>query len=156
MPAEFSTKRNSAFKQLEFLALKWAVTQKFSDHLVANQFKILTDNNPLTYVLSSAKLDATGQRWASALYSHYNFDISYRAGLRNGDADGLSRYPYHRISVDSTERMIVEDPTVKAICSGMTPVYIETLPMATLNITEVLGESGQTLAQKDMREIRTT
>ena len=90
---------------------------------MANHFKVLTDNSPLTYVLSSAKLDATGQIWASAL-SHYNFDISYRYELRNGEDDGLSRYPYHIISEDSTDRIVVEDPTVKAICSAMTPVYI--------------------------------
>jgi len=47
---------------------------------VAGQFKVLTDNNPLTYILSSAKLDGIGQRWASAL-SQY--------------ADGMSRYPCH-------------------------------------------------------------
>ena len=92
-------------------------------------------------------------RQAKKGHQHYNFDISYRAGFRNGDADGLSRYPYHRISEDSTDRIVVGDPTVKAVCGVMTPVYIETLPMATHNITEVLQESGQTLAQNDMREI---
>ena len=51
-------KNYSAFK-LEFLALKWAVTEKFADYLTLNHFIVLTDNNPLTYVLTSAKLDAT-------------------------------------------------------------------------------------------------
>lgn len=48
--------------KLEFLALKWAVTDKFHDHLYGHRFSVLTDNNPLKYVMSSAKLDATGQR----------------------------------------------------------------------------------------------
>lgn len=56
----------SAFK-LEFLALKWAVTEKFSDYLTMNHFLVVTDNNPLTYTLTSAKLDAKGNRWDSAL-----------------------------------------------------------------------------------------
>ena len=43
----------SAFK-LEFLALKWAVTERFSDYLMNNHFTVYTDNNPLTHVLSSA------------------------------------------------------------------------------------------------------
>jgi hypothetical protein len=55
-----SEKNYSAFK-LEFLALKWAITEKFSDYLLNNKFTVYTDNNLLTYVLSSAKLDATGQ-----------------------------------------------------------------------------------------------
>jgi hypothetical protein len=45
---------------------------------------VYTDNNPLTYVLSSAKLDATTQRWIAAL-SSYNFEIKYRPGVNNAD-----------------------------------------------------------------------
>ena len=50
----------------------------------------MTDNNPLTYVTTTAKLDATGQRWMAAL-AGYNFSLRYRAGRNNADADGLSR-----------------------------------------------------------------
>ena len=45
--------------KLEFLALKWAVCQKFYDYLYGAKFEVITDNNPLTYVMTSAKLDAT-------------------------------------------------------------------------------------------------
>ena len=76
--------------KLEFLALKWAVTDKFHDYLMGNSFEVVTDSNPLTYVLSSAKLDATGHRWVSAL-ANYNFTIRYRSGKQNQDADALSR-----------------------------------------------------------------
>ena len=48
-----SEKKYPAHK-LEFLALKWSVTEKFHDYLCGNTFSVLTDNNPLTYVLSSA------------------------------------------------------------------------------------------------------
>ncbi len=44
--------------KLEFLALKWAVTEKFSDYLYGTYFTVVTDSNPLTYILTSAKLDA--------------------------------------------------------------------------------------------------
>ena len=50
-----------------------------------------TDNNPLSYVLSSAKLDATGQRWIAALQGPYNFKIHYKPGRLNQVADSLSR-----------------------------------------------------------------
>ena len=78
--------------KLEFLALKWAVTDKFADYLYGNHFTVLTDNNPLTYVLTTAKLDATGHRWLAALAT-FNFDIKYKPGKQNQDADGLSRRP---------------------------------------------------------------
>ena len=56
-----SESRYSAYK-LEFLALKWAVTERYHDYLYGNTCTVLTDNNPLTYVLTSAKLDTTGHR----------------------------------------------------------------------------------------------
>ena len=50
----------------EFLALKWAVTEQFHEYLSLyrknrNEFVVRTDNNPLTYIFSSANLDAAGQ-----------------------------------------------------------------------------------------------
>ena len=79
--------------KLEFLALKWAVTERFSDYLHYGQsFQVFTDNNPLTYVLTSAKLNAVGMRWAASL-AEYNFTIKYKPGKENVDADYLSRRP---------------------------------------------------------------
>lgn len=64
--------------KLEFLALKWAITEKFHDYLYGNNFTVITDSNPLWYILTKAKLDATSYRWLAAL-SAYTFDIKYRA-----------------------------------------------------------------------------
>ena len=87
-----SSEKNYPAHKLEFLALKWAVTDKFKDLLYGHKFEAFTDNNPLTYVLSSAKLDATSQRWIAAL-AEYDFTITYRSGKINRDADALSRLP---------------------------------------------------------------
>jgi hypothetical protein len=103
------SERNYPAHKLEFLALKWAVTDKFHEYLYGNQFEVKTDNNPLTYVLTSAKLDATGHRWLAAL-STYNFKITYRAGINNQDADALSRHPTFEKS------MSVNAPEIQAIC----------------------------------------
>ena len=46
--------QNSPAQKLEFLTLKWAITDKFKDYLYGVQFTVYTDNNPLTYVLSTA------------------------------------------------------------------------------------------------------
>ena len=53
---------------------------------------MIRDNNPLTHVLSTPRLNATSQRWVSAL-ADFRFDIQYRPGRQNYDADGLSRFP---------------------------------------------------------------
>ncbi|CAB3989530.1 Hypothetical predicted protein [Paramuricea clavata] len=76
----------------EFLALKWAVTEKFRSYLYGRKFHVITDSNPLTYLLTSAKLSTTDHRWLASL-STYDFTISYRAGKSCGDTDGLSRIP---------------------------------------------------------------
>ena len=68
--------------KLEFLALKWAVTDKFSDYLsYGAKFTVYTDNNPLTYVMTSARLNATGMRWVSDL-AGYDFELKYRQKVR--------------------------------------------------------------------------
>ena len=46
--------------KLEFLVLKWAVTKSFQEYLYSNTFAVYSDNNPLTYVMTMVKLDATG------------------------------------------------------------------------------------------------
>ena len=92
--------RNYHSHKLEFLALKWAVTQKLHDYLYGSNFVVYTDNNPLTYILISAKLDATGHRWVAALAA-YNFSLEYRSGKENSDADALSRLP--GLSTDTSE-----------------------------------------------------
>lgn len=79
--------------KLEFLALKWAITERFHDYLYhAPSFEVYTSNNPLTYVLKTAGLDATQQRWVAELADFW-FKIKYRPDKKNGDADALSQLP---------------------------------------------------------------
>ena len=79
--------------KLEFLALKWAITDCFHEYLYGGEFDVFTDNNPFTYVLTTAKLDGTGQLWVATL-ALYNFKIYYRSGKLNVNADALSRIPW--------------------------------------------------------------
>ena len=84
---------NYSTHKLEFLALYWAVTKQFHHYLYgAPHFTVTTDHNPLTYVQTSAKLDAVGHRWMAELGT-YNFDVSYKPGRLNSDADAMSRCP---------------------------------------------------------------
>ena len=76
--------------KLEFLALKWAITEQFREYLQYRPFTVLTDNNPLTYILTTLNLDALGHRWVAAL-AGYNMTIKYLKGSDNKVADALSR-----------------------------------------------------------------
>lgn len=107
-----STEQRYPTHQLEFLALKWAVVDKFHDYLYGVKFVVRTDNNPLTYILTSAKLNATGHRWLAALAT-YDFSLQYKPGKQNVDADVLSRYP---ASKESDEWEEIPQTAVKAVC----------------------------------------
>ena len=83
----------------EFLTLKWAVTEQFHEYLSPyrknrNEFVVCTVNNLLTYIFSSANLDAAGQRWVAHLAS-YNFSLEYQKGKDNTVADFLSQINEH-------------------------------------------------------------
>ena len=91
----------------EFLALKWSVTERFHEYLYGGHFEVYTDNNPLTYILTTATLDATGERWVASL-AKYNFQIFYRSGKFNVEADALSQIPWENTQVDHMEPLIVK------------------------------------------------
>ena len=55
--------------KLEFLALKWIVTEHFKEYLLYQPFLVKTNNNPLMYIMATLNLDATGHQWVGALAS---------------------------------------------------------------------------------------
>ena len=76
--------------KLEFLALKWAMTQQFKEYLMYQPFTVRTDNNPLTYMLTTPNLDATRHCGVSAL-AGFNFKLEYLCCTDNRVANVLSR-----------------------------------------------------------------
>ena len=65
---------------------------EFREYRFGSKFEVLANNNPFTYVQTTAKLDGTGQRWVASLCD-YDYVIKYRRGRKNIDADRLSRCP---------------------------------------------------------------
>ncbi|KAL0152786.1 hypothetical protein M9458_052509 [Cirrhinus mrigala] len=108
--------------KLEFLVLKWAICERFRDYLYhAPSFVVYTDNNPLTYVLTTAKLNATGHRWVAEL-ADYNFTIRYRPGKNNSDADGLSHMP---LNTEDYMRSCTAEVSQDVISASMERVVAE-------------------------------
>ena len=151
------SEKNYPAHKLEFLALKWFVTEKFHNYLYGSLFEVITDNNPPTYILTTAKLDATGQRWVASL-SDYIFTNKYRSGKKNADADGLSRH-----QEGNTGECTVFPDVIKAVsmsvtameCPFIDSVYASEASDSTPPFTEDISEQllqTHCLTAKDWRK----
>ena len=101
-----------------------AVCDEFNDHLYGSKLTVRTDNNPLSYVLTTAKLDATGHRWLAAL-SGYNFSLVYRAGRKTKMLMVLDVY----LLSPSTDEETLFNDSIKAISQAVL-VSCEEAPVA--------------------------
>ena len=111
--------------KLEFCCLKWAITDQFHGYLYGNIFDVYTDNNPLTYILTTAKLDAMVHRWTAGL-ANYNFHIHYKSGKCNAEADALSQIDWEKC--DNTIQADSIQETVAAAITGQVANHIEAIP----------------------------
>ena len=107
----------------EFLTLKWVVMEQFHEYLSLygknrNEFVVRTDNNPLTYIFSSANLDAAGQHWVARLAS-YNFSLEYQKGKDNTVANFLS-WMNERLPEEEVQEYLnkIPYPGVKAVLNN--------------------------------------
>ena len=91
--------------KLEFLALKWAITEQFHEYLQYQPFTIRTDNNPLTYILMTPNLDVLGHHWVMAL-AGYNMKLEYLKGSDNKIADTLSRLPPDKLDEEAVAELL--------------------------------------------------
>ena len=100
------------------MALKWSITERFADYLkFGKPFVVYTDNNPLTYILTSAKLNAVALRWVNDL-ADYEFSIKYRAGKLNADADYLSRRPLDLMELKQFCTETLDPGSLDAVLGG--------------------------------------
>ena len=95
--------------KLEFLALKWAVTESFQEYLYGNTLSLYSNNDSLTYILTTTKVDATGHRWIAKL-AKFNFMVHYHLGKSHVEADALSRIPQDQNIRENVAKATVEGP----------------------------------------------
>ena len=107
--------------KLEFLALKWAMTDQFREYLQYQPFLVRTDNNPLTYVMMTNNLDTVGHRWVATM-AGYNFEIEYVHWTNNKVADALSCLGGH-LDEDAVKELLDQDAIKEllnhAMCYGV-------------------------------------
>ena len=131
--------------------MKWAITDQFHEYLYGNAFDVHTDNNLLTYVLSTAKLDAMGHKWITYL-ANYNFHIHYKSGKSNVEADALLRIDWEKceetIQANSIHAIVAAAITrdlanIEAVsCSVQAIESFLLIPSETIAISEAITRSS--------------
>ena len=81
--------KNYSTIERELLSIVISV-EHFRQFLYGKRFKIFTDHKPLIYCFTAKDPAPRIARWLLRL-NNYEFDIEYRAGKSNGNADALSR-----------------------------------------------------------------
>ena len=87
------------------MALKWAVTEQFREYLQYQPFTVHTDNNTLTYILTTPNLDTLGHHWVVAL-AGYNMKLEYLKGSDNKVADTLSRVSTQKLDKETVTELL--------------------------------------------------
>jgi hypothetical protein len=115
--------------ETECLAVVWA-TRKFHPYLHGRFFTVLTDNIALRSLQSKSNLSAKLTRWALEL-QEFTFQVKYRPGKTNGDADFLSRLPEYQISNISRQDLLQaqqECPRIQLLAQNIgqgSPYFIQ-------------------------------
>ena len=112
------SQKNYHSSKLEFLNLKWAITEQFQEYLMYKPFTVRTDNNPLTYIMTMPNLNAMGHRWVNAL-AGFDFKIDYLKGTNNKVADVLSQVKT-RLDDATTKKLLADCPNTVLKGTGYT------------------------------------
>jgi hypothetical protein len=86
-----------------------------TDYMFGRKFTIVTDNKPLTWVLSVKDPSSRLLRWRLKL-EEYDYHIVYKPGIRNTNADALSRINAAEINpVAETGSVLTEKDKMKIL-----------------------------------------
>ena len=83
--------RNYSTIEKELLAIVWGC-KHFRPYLLGRPFIIMTDHKPLTWIFSVTDPSSRLLRWR-LLLEEYQYEVRYKAGKQNCNADALSRDP---------------------------------------------------------------
>ena len=93
--------------------LKLAIAKQFQEYLLWKPIIVWTNNNLLTYIMTTPNMDATQHQWVESL-ARFMFSIGYQKGCDNAAADALSQV---------TSKLDAE--TVKLILDGVNMGTVE-------------------------------
>jgi hypothetical protein len=96
---------NYATVEKELLAIVWACMH-FRPYLLGRKFQIIIDHKGLTWIFNVKDPSSRLMSW-KLLLEEYDYEIEYRAGQRNCNADSLSCYPVQSLN-NNVEELTLE------------------------------------------------
>jgi hypothetical protein len=100
------SERNYSTIDRELLAMVYAV-DKFRYYLYGQHFTIITDHNPLVYLNNITLTSERLTRWRLKL-SEYDFEVKYRKGAQNVNADTLSRIEHTNGDTEAHKEDVID------------------------------------------------
>ena len=112
-PSLNKAEKNYSTTVNELLALVWGV-RYFRPYLYGTKFTVVTDHNPLTWIVSVKDPGSRLLRWRLKL-EEYDYEIVFKRGIANTNADALSRVSQLAVVTGETEskKHIVTDEETK-------------------------------------------
>ncbi|CAK9812938.1 Retrovirus-related Pol polyprotein from transposon 17.6 [Anthophora plagiata] len=127
--------------QKELLAIVYCI-QHFRPYLYGKKFTLVTDHKPLTWLHSVEDPTSRLMRWRLKL-AEYEYDILYKAGKANVNADALSRNPVEHVPETSYpirsgewDDITTESEDEETIAANRNPVKLKTPPPQTAQMRE--------------------
>ncbi|CAB1111520.1 unnamed protein product [Ectocarpus sp. CCAP 1310/34] len=105
----YPNERRWSATELECGAIVWAI-KKNRTLFYGIPFQIYSDHQPLRNLESLAEKNNRVQRWFDFL-SAYTYELIYRPGKANGNADCMSRLPLPPMEEDASPEMRLTDPS---------------------------------------------
>jgi hypothetical protein len=81
--------KNYSTVEKELAAIVWGI-KHFRPYLYGRKFKIVSNHKPLTWIMNVKDPGSRLMRWRIQL-EEYDYEIVYKPGVQNSNADALSR-----------------------------------------------------------------
>lgn len=147
--------RNYSVIERELLGIVWSV-KHFRPYLFGKKFKIVTDHMPLQWLFNSKDCSSRLVRWRLKL-SEYDYEIIYKKGSLNRNADALSRVELNtNESKPSTSNQIEETDDNMDISSLMAEITecpdMGSVDIADIDMADVFNETPNEVITDEINE----
>lgn len=132
----------------EMLAIVWGISQ-FRPYLWGRKFKIITDHQPLVWIFGVKDPSSRLMRWRIKL-EEYDYEVVYKKGKLNCNADALSRIP-----IEEKEVLVLTRAQTNAAKEAKILPNDENEPEEENRDTLINNDNNQTTRQKPGSKVET-